>query len=106
MIVALSGITFYIIPSQASQFSILRLIALIVGACLGLYGILLYCIFILSYLSSFDGYNSAYLAPTAPFIYDDQKDFFRRRIVKEMKKRPKSIANNKNNLNRSNNNEN
>ena len=106
MIVALSGITFYIIPSQASQFSILRLISLIVGACLGLYGILLFCIFILSYLSSFDSYNSAYLAPTAPFIYDDQKDFFRRRIVKEMQKRPKSIANNKNNLDRSKNNEN
>lgn len=106
MIVALSGITFYIIPSQASQFSILRLISLIVGACLGLYGILLFCIFILSYLSSFDSYGSAYLAPTAPFIYDDQKDFFRRRIVKEMQKRPKSIANNKRNLNRSKNNEN
>ena len=87
MIIALSGITFYIIPSQASQFSILRLISLIVGACLGLYGILLFCIFILSYLSSFDSYGSAYLAPTAPFIYDDQKDFFRRRIVKEMQKR-------------------
>ena len=101
MIIALSGITFYIIPSQASQFSILRLISLIVGACLGLYGILLFCIFILSYLSSFDSYGSAYLAPTAPFIYDDQKDFFRRRIVKEMQKRPKSIANNKNNLDRS-----
>jgi len=100
MIVALSGITFYIIPSQASQFSILRLLALIIGATLGLYGILLFCIFILSYLSSFDSYNSAYLAPTAPFIYNDQKDFFRRRIIKEMKTRPKSIANNKNNTNR------
>lgn len=100
MIVALSGITFYIIPSQASQFSILRLLALIIGASLGLYGILLFCIFILSYLSSFDSYNSAYLAPTAPFIYNDQKDFFRRRIIKEMKTRPKSIANNKNNIDR------
>ena len=101
MIVALSGITFYIIPSQASQFSILRLLALIIGASLGLYGILLFCVFILSYLSSFDSYNSAYLAPTAPFIYNDQKDFFKRRIIKEMKKRPKSIANNKNNMDRS-----
>lgn len=100
MIVALSGITFYIIPSQASQFSILRLLALIVGTILGLYGILLFCIFILSYLCSFDSYNSPYLAPTAPFIYDDQKDFFRRRIIKEMKTRPKSIANNKQNQNR------
>lgn len=100
MIVALSGITFYIIPSQAAQFSILRLLALIIGATLGLYGILLFCVFILSYLSSFDSYGSAYLAPTAPYIGRDQKDFFMRRTIKEMTERPRSIANNKNNIDR------
>ena len=41
MIVALSGITFYIIPSQAAQFSILRLLALIIGAILGVFPTLL-----------------------------------------------------------------
>jgi len=102
MIVALSGITFYIIPSQASQFSILRFIGLVVGAAVGLYGILIFCVFIISYLSSFDSYNSAYLAPTAPFIRSDQKDMFKREIIKEMHKRPKSISNNKQNLRRRN----
>ena len=97
MIVALSGITFYIIPSQAAQFSILRLLALIIGTILGLYGILLFCVFIISYLSSFDSYGSAYLAPTAPFIASDQKDFYMRKPIKDMKLRPKSIANNKKN---------
>lgn len=100
MIVALSGITFYIIPSQAAQFSILRLLALIIGATMGLYGILLFCVFILSYLSSFDSYGSAYLAPSAPFIASDQKDFYMRKTIKEMTKRPKAIANNKNNMDR------
>lgn len=100
MIVALSGITFYIVPSQAAQFSILRLVALVVGAALGLYGIIVFCVFIVSYLSSFDSYQSAYLAPTAPFIFSDQKDMFVRSTIKEMKKRPKSIANNKQNMNR------
>ena len=100
MIVALSGITFYIIPSQAAQFSILRLLALVIGAAIGLYGILIFCVFLISYLSSFDSYNSAYLAPTAPFVRNDQKDLFKREIIKEMKKRPDSISNNKNNLNR------
>lgn len=97
MIVALSGITFYIIPGQASQFSILRLIGVIVGASLGIYGILLFCVFILSYLSNFDSYKSAYLAPTAPYIEEDQKDSYMRKTIDEMKKRPKSIANNKKN---------
>jgi len=100
MIVALSGITFYIIPSQAAQFSILRLLALICGATIGIYGILLFCVFILSYLSSFDSYNSAYRAPTAPYITSDQKDFYMRKTIKELSTRPKSIANNKQNLNR------
>lgn len=100
MIVALSGITFYIIPSQAAQFSILRLLALIIGATIGLYGILLFCVFILSYLSSFDSYGSAYLAPSAPFVPSDQKDFYMRKTIKEMSERPKSIANNKSNLDR------
>lgn len=100
MIIALSGITFYIIPSQAAQFSVLRLIGLVVGASIGLYGILIFSVFIISYLSSFDSYNSAYLAPTAPYIKEDQKDLFKREIIKDMKKRPKSIANNKNNENR------
>lgn len=100
MIVALSGITFYIIPSEAAQFSILRLLALVIGATMGLYGILLFCVFILSYLSSFDSYGSAYLAPSSPYIASDQKDFYMRKPIKEMTKRPKSIANNKNNMDR------
>ena len=106
MIVALSGITFYIIPSQAAQFSILRLFALIIGAILGLYGILLFCVFVLSYLSSFDSYGSAYLAPTAPYISSDQKDFYMRKTIKDMNTRPKSIANNRQNMDRRGGNEN
>ena len=97
MIVALSGITFYIIPSQAAQFSLLRLIGLVIGAALGIYGIMLFCAFLISYLSSFDSYKSPYLAPTSPYIAEDQKDFFKRSTIKEMERRPQSIAHNKNN---------
>ena len=100
MIVALSGITFYIIPSQVGQFSVLRLIGCVVGACLGVYGMLLYCVYIVSYLASFDSYKSPYLAPSAPFILDDQKDFILRKPLNEMKKRPKSIPNNSKHSNR------
>lgn len=100
MIVALSGITFYIVPSQAAQFSILRLIAIVIGASLGIYGLLIFCVFIISYLASFDSYKSAYLAPSAPYIKSDQKDLFVRKNIQEMNKRPKSIANNRQNNDR------
>lgn len=106
MIVALSGITFYIVPSQAAQFSILRLLVLVVGASLGLYGVIVFSVLIVAYLCSFDSYKSAYLAPTAPYIATDQKDMFKRTTIKEMIKRPKSIANNKHNLDRRRDNEN
>ena len=100
MIVALSGITFYIVPNQAAQFSILRLLAIVIGASLGIYGLLIFCVFIISYLASFDSYKSAYLAPSAPYIASDQKDLFIRKNIKDMNKRPKSIANNRNNNDR------
>ena len=84
MIVALSGVTFYIVPSQAGQFSMLRLIGCLIGACLGIYGMLLFCVFIVAYLAGFDSYKSPYLAPSAPYIADDQKDFLKRSTIREI----------------------
>ena len=60
-----------------------------------IYGILLFCVFVLSYLSSFDSYESAYLAPTSPYVKSDLKDFLVKAPLNEMKTRPRSIANNK-----------
>jgi len=97
MIVALSGLTFYVVPNQASQFSMLRLLYVVVGATLGLFGILVLSVWVISYLSSFDTYKSAYLAPTTPFIKGDMKDFLFKATIMDMKTRPKSIANNKRN---------
>jgi len=100
MIVALSGLTFYVVPNQATQFSMLRLLFILFGAVLGLFGILLGVIGVVSYLSSFDSYDSAYLGPVAPFIAKDQKDLFIKQSQRNMKLRPSSIANNRKNLRR------
>ncbi|MBO5910412.1 MAG: spore germination protein, partial [Clostridia bacterium] len=95
MIVALSGLTFYVVPNQASQFSMLRLLYVFVGATLGLFGILVLSVWVVSYLCSFDTYESAYLAPTTPYIKGDMKDFLVKAPLTDMKTRPRSIANNK-----------
>ena len=97
MIVALSGLTFYVVPNQASQFSMLRLLYVFVGATLGLFGILVLSVWIISYLCSFDSFESAYLSPTAPYIKGDMKDFLIKAPLTQMKTRPKGIANNKRN---------
>lgn len=100
MIVALSGLTFYVVPQQANQFAMLRLIFVVIGAVMGLFGIIIGGIAVVSYLCSFDSYDSAYLGPMAPYIPSDQKDFFFKVNQKDMKTRPRSIANNKSNLKR------
>ena len=100
MIVALSGLTFYVVPNQASQFSLLRILYIFVGATLGLFGILVFSVWVVSYLSSFDTYESAYLAPAAPYIKGDMKDFLIKAPIQKMKTRPRSIANNKKNRTR------
>ncbi len=100
MIVALSGLTFYVVPNQASQFSLLRILYVFVGATLGLFGILAFSVWVISYLSSFDTYQSAYLAPATPYIKSDMKDFLVKAPLTQMKTRPRSIANNKRNRNR------
>ena len=102
MIVALSGLTFYVVPNQATQFSMLRLLFILLGAVLGLFGIILGVIGVVSYMSNFDSYDSAYLGPIAPYIPSDQKDVFIKQSQRNMKTRPLSIANNRKNLHRTN----
>jgi hypothetical protein len=78
----------------------LRLLYVFVGATLGLFGILVLSVWVVSYLCSFDTYESAYLAPTTPYIKGDMKDFLVKAPLMDMKTRPRSIANNKRNRTR------
>ncbi len=98
MIVALSGLTFYMVPNQSAQFGLLRLLFIMFGAVLGLFGIIVGSLAVLSYLCSFDQYNTPYLAPITPYIASDQKDVFMKKSLVQMKTRPYSIPNNRNNL--------
>lgn len=100
MIVALSGLTFYIVPNQTAQFSMLRILYIFAGATLGIFGIFVISIWVISYLSSFDTYSSAYLAPCTPYVKSDMKDFLIKAPLNDMRIRPQSIANNKRNKTR------
>lgn len=95
MIVAMSGITIYILPNQSAQVSLLRFIFALVGGVLGLHGLILASMFLFGYLANFDSYNTPYLAPLAPYINNDQKDFIFKENITEMKTLPESIPNNK-----------
>ena len=93
MIVAVSGITIYTVPEQSAQLSTLRLLFTIAGGLLGFYGIILFAIFIIVYLSDFDNYGAPYLSPFSPRIpYDSQDAIFKADIINK-KTRPKTIPN-------------
>lgn len=91
MIVALSGITIFTVPEQASQLYNLRMFFLLLGGMLGLYGIMLGVVFIVAYLCDFDSYGAAYLAPYSPKINSDLKDFLMVQQMPYFKTRPKSF---------------
>ena len=93
MIIALSGICLYTVPELAQNFSLLRLIFLLLGGSLGSFGIILGMAFMVIYLVSFENYSTPLIAPFAPLITKDLKDSFYKGFLVEQKERPYSIKN-------------
>lgn len=95
MIIALTGISFYTIPDQTSQISILRLLFTLVGGMVGLFGIIIAGTLFITYLVEFNAYGAPYLAPYAPYIKKDLKDGIFKQESISLDTRPKSIPNQK-----------
>lgn len=94
MIVALSGITLYTLPEQASVLSLLRLAYTLAGGILGFYGIIIFTLYFIVYFNDFDNYGVPYLSPFAPKVKSDYKDAMIKANILDMKTRPESIKNN------------
>ena len=95
MIVALSGITFYTIPEQAGQLSILRLVFTVIGGAFGILGTLIGSMLLIFYLSSYNSYGTPYLAPYAPRVEQDLADALVKKDVIGRDTRPYGIPNKK-----------
>lgn len=93
MIVALSGITLYTLPEQASVLSLLRMAYTVAGGILGFYGIIIFTLYFIFYFNDFDNYGIPYLAPFAPKVKSDYKDALFKSSLLKMKTRPKSLNN-------------
>ena len=91
MIVAMSGICLYTVPDMVQTFSILRLIFLLTAGSTGGYGIIVFSVIILTYLTSFEPFGTPSLAPFSPLITADQKDGIFKGFYEELKFRPKSL---------------
>ena len=95
MIIALTGISFYTIPDQTTQISILRLLFTLIGGTVGLFGVAIGGTMLVTYLVEFNGYGSPYLAPYAPYIKKDLKDGIFKQESISLNTRPLSIPNKK-----------
>jgi len=91
VVVAISGITLYIIPDQVPETSILRSIFTVVGGIAGFYGLLCSSVILAVYLISVTSFGSPYLAPYAPSIKQDKKDGIIKAPLTDMTTRPFSI---------------
>ncbi|MGN1221616.1 MAG: spore germination protein [Christensenellales bacterium] len=93
MIIAVTGISFYTLPEETSQLSILRMIFTLLGGTFGLLGLVIGGLILINYLVDFNGYGAPYLAPYAPYIKTDLKDALFKKEVSGIDTRPKSIPN-------------
>lgn len=91
IVIALSLIATYTIPNQASQFSILRLVFLLLGGTVGLWGIVGGMIYFVNYLNTLNAYDTPMLAPYSPRVNGDLKDGLHRKSFVKMKNRPQSM---------------
>lgn len=94
VVVAISGITLYIVPDQANECGLLRTLFTLAGGVAGFFGIVLCFMILTTYLADITSYKAPYLAPYAPTITQDKKDAIFKQDLVDMKNRPLSIKNN------------
>lgn len=91
IVVAVSIMAIYTIPSQASQLTVLRAVFVVLGSTLGLFGIIGGVVYVINYINSLNSYGTPYLAPFAPTIKQDLKDGLFKQPLVNMRERPMAI---------------
>ncbi len=95
IIVAVSIMSIYTVPSQASILTVLRAIFVILGSTVGIFGIVGGVIYFINYINTLNYYETPYLAPYAPKIHSDLKDGIFKKPLSSMKGALRSIPQNK-----------
>jgi len=93
VVVAISGISLYIIPDQVSESAILRSLFTVIGGIAGFYGLICGGVVLVVYIINITSFGSPYLAPYAPSVPNDKKDGIIMSPITDMDTRPYSILN-------------
>jgi spore germination protein KA len=88
VVLATTAIASFVAPSQADLGALLRIIVVIIASFLGLFGIIILSLEILSHLASLRSLGVPYLSPVAPLDIRGLKDTFIRAPLWAMDSRP------------------
>lgn len=91
IIVALTGVASFAVPTLANTLSLLRWYMLALAALLGGYGVMLGMITLFIHLASLSSFGAAHLSPLAPLRHADLKDTIVRAPMHDMVSRPASL---------------
>jgi len=94
IVTAVTAIAAFTIPSPGmyEPITIIRLILVIMGGIMGIWGLLIFTLVILGHLASLRSFGTPYLIPAGPFIREDLDDYLIRAPLWQMKKRPRLLA--------------
>lgn len=93
IVVALTAISSFAIPQYSTGFTlrILRYPAMFCAAVFGLYGVILFFLFMTSHLVKLKSFGVPYLSPIVPYRLSEWKDLMVRMPLMMMKRRPKMM---------------
>ena len=93
IVVALTAISSFAIPQYNAGITLrmLRFVSMFSAALFGLYGIILFFLFLCSHLVKLKSFGVPYLSPTVPYRAGDWKDFMVRMPFRMMKHRPRLL---------------
>lgn len=86
IIVALTAISSFVMPSLYQPIAVIRILFIIVGGTLGIYGIVLCLTVLLINISSMSIYSVPYTSPMSPFVTASMRDTFLRIGWKKLSK--------------------
>jgi spore germination protein KA len=92
IVVAITAISSFAVPSLTDSASVLRYFLLIVAGFLGGFGIVMGLLLVLIHLTSLSSFDVPYLSPIAPFVRREANDTLVRAPLLSMVFRPGALA--------------
>ena len=93
IIVALTAMSSFVLPSLYGSIAILRFVFIVLGGALGLYGVMLGAVLLLCSICALNVQSIPFMAPISPFSFGAMRDMFIRADWRKLSKKRFLIQN-------------